>query len=136
MARFTAIPAPPVFGSQEWEVRTLNAMKQNVDLLTGLRNEEDLASKALLTSTYSAGISDKKILDSVAPTASYALNTDSSANNGGITANVLLRDDAFLTLNGAINNGVLASDLDILRTDIANLRNTMNTIISVLRGAK
>lgn len=126
MARFTAIPAPPVFGSQEWEVRTLNAMKQNVDLLTGLRNEEDLASKALLTSTYDLPFTGDRRLDSV-----QSINYDLGGANDYVSDFSGGGDSRSLVQS--INNGVLASDLDILRQDIAALRNTVNTLLSVLR---
>lgn len=126
MARFTAIPAPPVFGSQEWEVRTLNAMKQNVDLLTGLRNEEDLASKALLTSTYDLPFTGDRRLDSV-----QSINYDLSSASGFVTD--LSGGGVSQGMVNSINNGVLASDLDILRQDIAALRNTVNTLLAVLR---
>lgn len=126
MSRFTPIPAPPVFGTQEWEVRTLNAMKQNIDLLTGLRNETDLSSKALLTSTFNLPFSGDRLLDKV-QNISYNIGSQGnyiSDNTGGSNISNLVN---------SIDGGVLADDLDIIRQDIAMLRNTVNSILLLLR---
>lgn len=136
MSRFTPIPAPPVFGAQEWEVRTLNAMKQNIDLLTGLRNEADLSSKAILTSTFGLSVSDAKVLDSIAPSSSYTLSTGTSVNNLGQVFGVLINDAQLDKLLSAIRGGVAATDLDTLRQDIAALRTSLNNIISVLTALR
>jgi len=126
MSRFAPIPAPPVFGAQDWEVRTLNAMKQNVDLLAGQRNEADLASKAVLTSAYNLPFTGDRRLDRV-NNINYDVGTSGtfvSDSSGGGTSQALV---------DSINNGVLASDLDIIRQDIAALRSTINSILAAFR---
>ncbi len=40
MARFTGIPEIPQGGIDEWQYRVFEAMKQNIELLTNTRNEE------------------------------------------------------------------------------------------------
>lgn len=52
MSRFAAMPPPPRFGVPDWEVRMLDAMRQNVELLVNQRRESDQASVAVLESTY------------------------------------------------------------------------------------
>ena len=47
MARFTAIPAVPQGGITDWQSVLITSVKENVELLTGLRGEADLASKAV-----------------------------------------------------------------------------------------
>ena len=47
MARFTAIPAVPQGGITDWQSVLITTVKENVELLTGLRGEADLASKAI-----------------------------------------------------------------------------------------
>ena len=45
--RYSGIPAVPTTGVDEWQVRMLSAIKENVELLAGIRGENDLASKAI-----------------------------------------------------------------------------------------
>ncbi|HEY7822113.1 MAG TPA: hypothetical protein VIG24_04745, partial [Acidimicrobiia bacterium] len=46
-SRYTAVPAVPLVGIEEWQSQLLNALKENVELLTGTRGEPDLASVAI-----------------------------------------------------------------------------------------
>lgn len=48
MARFSGIPEIPEGLGQEWAPVMLGAMKQNIELLCGIRGESDSASQALL----------------------------------------------------------------------------------------
>lgn len=50
MADFYQIPTIPTSGVEDWKIRTLGALKQNVELLTGTRGEADNASRAVLKS--------------------------------------------------------------------------------------
>ena len=45
MARFTAIPAVPQGGITDWQSVLISSVKENVELLTGLRGESDLISQ-------------------------------------------------------------------------------------------
>lgn len=47
MARFTAIPDVPTRVGAQWEAQMLDALKQNVELLAGLRGESDNISRAV-----------------------------------------------------------------------------------------
>jgi hypothetical protein len=46
--RFTAVPDVPTTVAAEWESQMLDALKQNVELLSGLRGETDKASQAVV----------------------------------------------------------------------------------------
>ncbi len=48
MARFTGIPNILGSGADPWQIRILSAIKQNVELMAGLRSEGDSASRAVL----------------------------------------------------------------------------------------
>lgn len=41
-SRYTAIPAVPIVGIEEWQSRLLNALKENVELLTGTRDRKSV----------------------------------------------------------------------------------------------
>ena len=45
--RFTGIPAVPLDGLTDWQSVLIGSMKENVELLTGLRGEADVISKAV-----------------------------------------------------------------------------------------
>ena len=45
--RYTGIPAVPTTGVDMWQAQMFQALKQNVELLAGIRGEADLASKAI-----------------------------------------------------------------------------------------
>lgn len=47
MPRFTSIPTVPTSSIGDWNGQILNALKENVELLTGTRGEDDLASRAI-----------------------------------------------------------------------------------------
>lgn len=55
MARFSGIPDIPQGGIDEWQALLLGALKENVELLTGQRNESDGASQALVRGQISLG---------------------------------------------------------------------------------
>lgn len=114
-ARYTAIPAVPVVGVDEWQSRILNALKENVELLTGTRGEPDLASAAVNLSRLSVG----------APPAQTMVQI--SARGSGVTingANVPILEDYTQ----------LATDVQKLANDVAALRATVEVLILQLRG--
>ena len=45
--RFTSVPAVPQGGATDYQTVLIGAVKENVELLTGLRGEVDTASKAV-----------------------------------------------------------------------------------------
>lgn len=115
MARFTGIPDIPQSGLDEAQYRTLDAMKQNLELLAGIRGEADRASAAILKSTVTTR----------APT---------SANFQGLSA-----QGAGFTISGVQvpsldDYSALLRDFQALAQDVANLRATVTTLINQLRG--
>lgn len=115
MARFTAVPSIPTGNVTEWQSQVLNAMKENVELLAGIRGEADLASKAVTRGQLSVNS---------APTATFSRV---SATGKGYTIsgqNVPDLDDY----------GKLINDVTLLANDVANLRATLNALIAQLKG--
>jgi len=115
MSRFTAIPAVPSTNVTEWQGQILNTMKENVELLAGIRGEADQASKAITKGQLSI---------KSAPTATFSRV---SATGKGYTIsgqNVADLDDF----------GKLINDVQLLANDVAALRNTVNALIAQLKG--
>lgn len=114
MARFTGIPSLPQSGVDEWQYRVLGAMKQNIELLIGTRGEEDSSSRALLKSSVAVGSAPEPSLRSV------------SAVGSGFTI-------SGAQVPSLADYQKLVSDMQSLVNDVANLRATVNTLISQLR---
>jgi hypothetical protein len=115
MARFTGIPDIPQSGVDEWQFRTLEAIKQNVELLTGTRNEQDGASTAVLRSTVTTN----------PPQAQFQ---GLSARGVGFTfggVQVVSLDDY----------NALLRDFQLLSQDVATLRTAVTSLINQLRGS-
>ena len=113
--RFTAIPALPQSGVDEWQLRVLSAIKENVELLTGPRGEEDRNSVALVRSRLN-----------VSPPAAQTM-TQVSAQGSGVTVsgvNIPTLDDY----------GRLLSDTQRLANDVAALRATVEALVNQLRA--
>lgn len=115
-ARYVAIPAVPLAGVEEWQARLLNALKENVELLTGARGEPDSASAAVNLSRLSVDTPPAQVMRQV------------SARGSGVTisgANVPLLEDYNQSL----------ADLQRLANDVAALRATVEILIRQLRSA-
>lgn len=114
MARFTGIPSLPQVGVDEWQYRVLSAMKQNLELLTGTRGEQDLSSRALLKSSVAITGTPEPSIRSV------------SAVGSGFT----ISGAQVPSLSDYQN---LVRDVQLLVNDVAVLRAAVNTLISQLR---
>lgn len=115
MARFTGIPEIPQGGIDEWQYRVLDSMKQNIELLTNTRNEEDEASVAITRS-------------------SITTRPPGAAQFQGLTA----RGTGF-TISGVQvpsldDYNALLQDFIRLSQDVVNLRATVSTLITQIRG--
>lgn len=114
-SRYTAVPAVPIVGVEEWQSQVLNALKENVELLTGTRGESDLASVA---------INRARLTVSTPPTQTM---TTTTASGSGVTV-------------GGINVPILEDynrlvvDVQKLANDVANLRATVELLIIQLKG--
>lgn len=110
--RFTAIPAVPQQGLNDWQFQTLNAMKENIELLTGVRG------------TGASAITRNAVTVADAPTQTMQRVT---AQGVGFTIsgqNVPSLDDY----------GQLINNVQQLANDVATLRNTVNALINQLKG--
>jgi hypothetical protein len=116
MARFTGIPDIPQSGVDEWQFRALEAIKQNVELLTGTRNEQDGASTAVLRSTVTTR----------APT--QAQFQGLSARGTGFTL-------GGVQVPSLDDYTALLRDFQALSQDVATLRETVASLITQLRGS-
>lgn len=115
MARFTGIPSLSQANIDPWQAAVLEALKENVELLTGTRGEADGASRALL----------KGQVTTATPAAPQF--TALTARGTGITisnAQVPLLADYVSLLR----------DVQLLANDVARLRATVDTLIQQLRA--
>jgi len=116
MSRFTSVPDIPQGNIDEWQYRILDALKQNVELLTGTRNETDGASLALTRS------------DITTKTPGTPQFQGLNARGAGFTISgvqVPSYDDYVS----------LIRDVNSLAQDVASLRATVTTLINQLRGS-
>ena len=114
MARFTGVPELPQSSADEWQMRVLEALKQNVELLTGTRGEPNDESRAIVKSSLTV---------SSPPTLTY----------GSMTA----RGAGFSIGNAQVPSFTdytsLIQDVQRLSTDVANLHAILSTLVSQLR---
>lgn len=115
MARFSAIPNPPQSEMSGWQYYMLNALKENVELLTGARGEKDSASRAITK-------------------ASVTVTQAPAQTMRQVTA-----QGAAVNLDGAVVPAMddyieLLKNVQALANDVATLRATLNTLIGQLRG--
>lgn len=114
--RFSAIPSIPAAGLSDWQFNTLNAMKDNLELLIGAKTgpNSDLA-RAITKSQVG-----------VQPVGNPALQQVTAQGTG-------------FTINGVSvpsleDYGKLLNNVQQLANDVAALRNTLNALINQLKG--
>jgi len=134
MARFSGIPSLPQSGVEEWNLRTLGALKQNVELLTGARGETDLASKALIRSQFTVGTAPLPTITTPTsfPTVTFGYYT--VKDTSGIDRFVVAYDANIGSLQNFMSTAALQSDIQRLTNDIAQLRATVNTLIAQIKA--
>lgn len=110
--RFTAIPNIPQQGLSDWQFGTLNAMKENIELLTGARG----SSAAALTRS--------SVTVTSAPT--QTMQRVTAEGTGYTISNV--------TVPALEDYGRLILNVQQLANDVAALRNTVNALINQLKG--
>ena len=115
MTRFTGIPSLPQVGVEEWEYRVLNAMKQNIELLIGTRGEQDSSSRAIVKSAIT-----------ITGTPDPTIRTVSAVGAGFTISGVQVPSLA--------DYQALVRDVQLLTSDVAQLRAAVNTLISQLRN--
>ena len=148
MARFVAIPSPPIADIDAWEQRFLNAIKQNIDLLIGNRGASNVADKAVLTLRtnfpYPAPL---KFTNFQAVTqykqAQISVVVDAAGNAISPTAYGILRDWTYLSvttttfdLNIPTGTNLLAyaQDVEALSAEIDAMNAALDNLIAALQG--
>jgi len=115
MSRFSGIPDVPQGGIDEWQALVLNALKENVELLTGQRGEVDGASRALVHGQFSLpDVPNPQLVRTTAQGFSV------------VTGNV-----AVPTFQDYAN---LLRDFNQLAADVAALRSVLDTVVRQLRS--
>ena len=115
MARFTAIPAVPQGGITDWQSVLITTVKENVELLTGLRGEADLASKAITRGQITLLEQPEQNMRQV------------SAKGTGFTI-------SGQEVAGLTDYGLLLTDVQTLANDVAFNRTVLNALIRKLKG--
>lgn len=115
MARFTAIPNIPQAGVEFWQSRTLNAMKENIELLAGTGTELDKASRAITKGSLTVNFAPEQTMRQV------------TARGAGFTINSV-------QVPSLTDYGELLNNVQQLANDVANLRATVNNLINQLKG--
>jgi hypothetical protein len=115
MARFSAIPNPPQTEMSSWQYQMLGAIKENVELLTGSHGEKDGASRA---------VTKASITVVQAPVQ---------------TMRQITAQGAAINLDGAVVPAMddyveLLKNVQTLANDVALIRETLNALITQLRG--
>jgi hypothetical protein len=113
--KFAVIPEPPLEDLNFALFETLTALKQNIELLTGQRNEIDSASRAIVPSTVT-------VADPGTP--KY---TGTTASGIRFTVNGVQVPSYADYMN-------LLTDVRNLGNDVAELRLLLSTLITQLKG--
>lgn len=112
--RFTAIPSIPQQGLTDWQFNTLNAMKENLELLVGSRGSDN-SVRAVVSGQVTVSNPAAQTMSRVTATGSgYTLNN--------------------VTVPSLDDYTKLVSDVQLLANDVAALRATVNTLINQLKG--
>jgi len=112
--RFTAIPSIPQQGLTDWQFNTLNAMKENLELLVGSRGADN-SVRAVVSGQVTVSNPAAQTMSRVTATGSgYTLNN--------------------VTVPSLDDYTKLVSDVQLLANDVAALRATVNTLINQLKG--
>jgi hypothetical protein len=112
--RFTAIPSIPQQGLTDWQFNTLNAMKENLELLVGARGSDN-SVRALVSGQVTVANPPAQTM------------TQITAQGVGFTI-------SGVTVPSLDDYVKLASNVQQLANDVATLRATVNTLINQLKG--
>lgn len=125
---FSPIPPVPISGASEWQVRTIGALKQNVELLCGIRGEKDLASAALLKGDVNVG----QVSASIAEARTLPLYATTSFSYSG--NQVLTYNTESASIPVVINAAARYSDAVLLLQELENLRTAVAELSAILRA--
>lgn len=117
--RFTSVPAVPQGGFTDYQTVLIGAVKENVELLTGLRGEVDTVSKAVTQGQVTVNEMGQQKLQQTS-----AKGTGSVITISGTSYELANLDDV----------RKLILDVQTLAGDVAEMRATLNFLIRQLKG--
>lgn len=129
MARFVPIPPVPYSGASYWQVQTIGALKQNVELLCGIRGESDLSSAALLKGDVNV---DQITTVNITTARTLPLYSTTSFSYGGNQVLTYNSDSASIPV--VINAAAKYSDAVLLLQELENLRVAVANLSAILRA--
>lgn len=112
--RFSSIPSIPQSGLTDWQFNTLNAMKENLELLIGARGSDN-STQAVVSGQVT-----------VANPAAQSM-TQVTAQGAGFTI-------SGVTVPSLDDYSQLIVNVQQLANDVANIRSTLNILINQLKG--
>ena len=112
--RFTAIPSIPQSGLTDWQFNTLNAMKENLELLIGARGSDSSVRALVAGQVTVSNPATQRMTQITAQGVGYTIS--------GVTVPSL---DDYVKL---------ATNVQQLADDVASLRSTVNTLVNQLKG--
>lgn len=113
--RFTSVPAVPQGGFTDYQTVLIGAVKENVELLTGLRGEVDTVSKAVTQGQVTVSeMGQQKMQQVSAKGAGFTISSQNVAALADVEKLIL--------------------DVQTLAGDVAEMRATLNFLIKQLKG--
>ena len=117
--RFTSVPAVPQGGFTDYQTVLIGAVKENVELLTGLRGEVDTASNAVTQGQITVNEMGQQRMQQVS-----AIGAGSTITISGTSYDLANLDDV----------SKLIIDVQTLAGDVAEMRATLNFLLRQLKG--
>lgn len=117
--RFTSVPAVPQGGFTDYQTVLIGAVKENIELLTGLRGEDDVVSKAITQGQVTVNQMGQQKMQQV------------TAKGDGST--ITISGTAY-DLANLSDVRKLIVDVQTLAGDVAEMRATLNFLIKQMRG--
>lgn len=111
--RFAAIPNIPLTGLTDWQAYVLSALKENVEILTGVRGGSD--GKAVVQGYIT-----------VSQVPALTMTRVSATGAGYVVSNV--------RVPAAEDYAKLLTNVQELANDVATLRTALNTLIAQMKG--
>ena len=127
--RYTGIPAVPTTGVDMWQAQMFQALKQNVELLAGIRGEADWASKAITKQQVDLADPPAQVMTAVSAAAAGTNVLTSFTISGD---NVTVTGQASVPVLDDYTNLVI--DVQSLANDVAQLRAVVQLLITQLRS--
>ena len=117
---FIGVPQIPQEGLTDWQALLIGAVKEYVELLTGLRGETGNTSKAITEGQITVSLLSDQNMRQV------------SAKASGFTLTISGTDYVVASLDDYTK---LVTDVQSLAADLAETRLTLNTLLLQLKGA-